>query len=61
MKLKNSYILLIVMSIFLLISIGSVCANDVSDAQLADDGSDQYGKNKYDTWKDWYKRGFQRC
>ena len=40
MKLKNSYILLIVMSIFLLISIGSVCANDVSDAQLADDGSD---------------------
>ena len=28
------------MSIFLLISIGSVCANDVSDAQLADDGSD---------------------
>ena len=40
MKLKNSYILLIVMSIFLLISIGSVCANDVSDAQLANDGSD---------------------
>ena len=40
MKLKNSYILLIAMSIFLLISIGSVCANDVSDAQLADDGSD---------------------
>ena len=40
MKLKNSYILLVVMSIFLLISIGSVCANDVSDAQLADSGSD---------------------
>ena len=40
MKLKNSYILLIAMSIFLLISIGSVCANDVSDVQLADDGSD---------------------
>ena len=40
MKLKNSYILLIVMSIFLLISIGSVCANDVSDVQLANDGSD---------------------
>ena len=40
MKLKNSYILLIAMSISLLISIGSVCANDVSDAQLADDGSD---------------------
>ena len=40
MKLKNSYILLIVMSIFLLVSIGSVCANDVSDVQLADDGSD---------------------
>lgn len=31
MKLKNSYILLIAMSIFLLISIGSVCASD--DAQ----------------------------
>lgn len=40
MKLKNSYILLIAMAIFLLISIGSVCASDVSDAQLADDGSD---------------------
>ncbi len=43
MKLKNSHILLIVMSIFLLISIGSVCASDVAmdaDAQLADDGSD---------------------
>lgn len=42
MKLKNSYILLIVMAIFLLISIGSVCASDVSstdDAVLADDGS----------------------
>ena len=41
MKLKNSYILLIVMAIFLLVSMGSVCANeDVSDAALADDGSD---------------------
>ncbi|WP_406534456.1 hypothetical protein [Methanobrevibacter sp.] len=41
MKLKNSYILLIVFAIFLLISMGSVCANDnVSDAALADDGSD---------------------
>lgn len=42
MKLKNSHILLIVMSIFLLISIGSVCASDVAtdaDVQLADDGS----------------------
>ena len=32
MKLKNSYILLAVMAIFLLISIGSVCASD--DQQL---------------------------
>ena len=42
MKLKNSYILLIVMSIFLLISIGSVCASDAAmDADIlsADDGS----------------------
>lgn len=42
MKLKNSCILLIVMSIFLLISIGSVCASDAvmdADIQLADDGS----------------------
>lgn len=42
MKLKNSYILLIAMSIFLLVSIGSVCASDAAmdaDAQLADDGS----------------------
>lgn len=40
MKLKNSYILLIAMSIFLLISIGSVCASDAtSDASiLAEDG-----------------------
>lgn len=35
MKLKNSYILLIVMSIFLLISIGSVCASDAAmDADI---------------------------
>ena len=43
MKLKNSHILLIAMSIFLLISIGSVCASDAAmdaDAQLADAGSD---------------------
>ena len=42
MKLKNSHILLIVMSLFLLISIGSVCASDAAmdaDAKLADDGS----------------------
>ena len=42
MKLKNSYILLIAMSIFLLVSIGSVCASDATmdvDSQLADDGS----------------------
>jgi len=42
MKLKNSYILLIAMSLFLLISIGSVCASDTAmdaDVQLADDGS----------------------
>ena len=31
MKLKNSYILLIVMAIFLLVSIGSVCASDITD------------------------------
>ena len=44
MKLKKSYMLLIVMSIFLLISIGSVCAADSSatdaDTQLTDSGSD---------------------
>lgn len=43
MKLKNSHILLIAMSIFLLISIGSVCASDAAmdaDTQLANDGSD---------------------
>ena len=41
MKLKNSYILLIVIAIFLLVSMGSVCANDdVSDVALADDGLD---------------------
>ena len=35
MKLKNSYILLIVMSIFLLVSIGSVCASDAAmDADI---------------------------
>ena len=42
MKLKNSYTLLIVMSLFLLIGIGSVCASDAAmDAGvgLADDGS----------------------
>ncbi len=43
MKLKNSYILLIVMSLFLLISIGSVCAEDsgATDADiLSDEGND---------------------
>ncbi|WP_298501378.1 hypothetical protein [uncultured Methanobrevibacter sp.] len=43
MKLKNSHILLIVMSLFLLISIGSVCASDAAmdaDIQSANDGSD---------------------
>lgn len=42
MKLKNSYLLLIVMSIFLLVSVGSVCASDAAmdaDSPLADDGS----------------------
>lgn len=43
MKLKNSYIL-IAIAIFLLISIGSVCASenitDNSDVTLADDGTD---------------------
>ena len=41
MKLKNSYILLIVMSIFLLVSVGSVCASDAAmDADIlsTDDG-----------------------
>ena len=41
MKLKNSYILLIVMSLFLLISIGSVCASDSAmdtDIIANDDG-----------------------
>ena len=44
MKLKNSYVLLIAMAIFLLVSIGSVCANeDVaadSDVPLADSDID---------------------
>ena len=44
MKIKNSYILLIAIAIFLLISIGSVCASenitDNSDVQLANDGTD---------------------
>lgn len=43
MKLKNSHVLLIVMSLFLLISIGSVCASDAAmdaDVQLTDGGSD---------------------
>ena len=42
MKLKNSYILLIVMSLFLLISIGSVCASDSAmdtDIIASDDGN----------------------
>ncbi|MCQ2970157.1 hypothetical protein SAMN05216439_0774 [Methanobrevibacter gottschalkii] len=43
MKLKDSYILLIAMAIFLLMSIGSVCASEISADDtigLADDGSD---------------------
>ena len=42
MKLKNSYILLIVMSLFLLISIGSVCASDsaMDTDIIAADGDD---------------------
>ena len=40
MKLKKSHILLIAMSIFLLISIGSVCAADDSANAIADSGSD---------------------
>ena len=43
MKLKNSYVLLMVMAIFLLISVGSVCASeiaDVDDVVSADDGFD---------------------
>jgi|GEM_PF-1529965 hypothetical protein len=44
MKLKKSNILLIVIAIFLLISIGSVCASenitDNGDVELADDGTD---------------------
>ena len=40
MKLKNSYVLLIAM-IFLLVSVGSVCAGDVSnDNVIPDDGKD---------------------
>ena len=43
MKLKNSYVLLMVMAIFLLISVGSVCASEIADVDnvvSADDGSD---------------------
>lgn len=43
MKLKNSYVLLIAMAIFLLVSVGSVCASEVSTnntVELVDDGSD---------------------
>ncbi|MDO5823911.1 hypothetical protein [Methanobrevibacter sp.] len=43
MKLKNSYILLITIAVFLLVSIGSVSANDIDtneDVSLSDDGSD---------------------
>ena len=53
MKLKNSYILLIVIAIFLLISIGSVCASenitDNSDVPLADDGANVVLSNNSDT------------
>ena len=51
MILKKSNILLIVIAIFLLISIGSVCAKenitDDSDVQLADDGTDVVLSNSY--------------
>ena len=43
MKLKNSYILLAAMAIFLLVSIGSVCASDLSSndiTAITDSGSD---------------------
>ena len=43
MKLKNSNVLLMVMAIFLLISVGSVCASEIADVDnvvSADDGSD---------------------
>lgn len=51
MKLKNSYILLAVMAIFLLISIGSVCASEDAtvDSYLADDGSDVVSANESST------------
>ena len=53
MKIKNSYILLIGIAIFLLISIGSVCASenvtDNSDVPLADDGADVVLSNTSDT------------
>ena len=41
MKLKNSYILLIAMALFLLVSIGSACAADTgaSDAGILTDDS----------------------
>ena len=40
MKLKNSQILLIVLSLFLLISIGSVCAADNNDVQSIEQNTD---------------------
>ena len=43
MKLKNSYVLLMVMAIFLLISVGSVCASEIADVEdvvSTDDGSE---------------------
>ena len=53
MKLKKSNILLIVIAIFLLISIGSVCASenitDNSDVPLADDGANVVLSNNSDT------------
>ena len=52
MKLKNSYILLIAMALFLLISIGSVCASENitndNDVKLADHGSDKILKSTND-------------
>ena len=62
MKLKNSYILLIAMAIFLLVSVGSVCASDNAaldadntlsddrqDIVLADDSTDNTTQEKITT------------
>ena len=52
MKLKKTHVLLIAIAIFLLMSIGSVCASenvtDTSDETLADDGTDVVLSNDTD-------------